>query len=65
MKIIGEKLTEKEMLSVKGGSCMLCHCYDGTGVWYADYEDATGIQHALDVYCEGSDGQCNSSGICG
>ncbi|MGW8123661.1 hypothetical protein ACV07N_13475 [Roseivirga echinicomitans] len=64
MKIIGEKLSNQELLSVKGGACMFCHCHDGTGAWYGDYSDPQDIIDALLTYCSGTTGQCNASQIC-
>lgn len=63
MKIIGEKLSSKEMLSVKGGVCLMCYCEDMSAVWYADYDDVSDSLTAIDNYC-GGEGECDDSGIC-
>ncbi|MGW8121889.1 hypothetical protein ACV07N_04445 [Roseivirga echinicomitans] len=40
MKIIGEKLSQQEMLMVKGGIVLCCHCGFGgapPGSWFPSY----------------------------
>ena len=64
MKFIGIKLSNQEMLNVKGGGpCQLCYCNSIPGLWYGIYNSNEAISDAVDAYCDG-DGDCNSSDIC-
>ena len=58
MKIIGEKLTNQEMLNTKGGLCALCYCHDLTGVWYADYDSFQDSDNDIQSFCDGN-GTCD------
>lgn len=59
MRIIGEKLNNKELLSIKGGLeyCYKCDCGSGTGEWVTSRTTYPLIE--LVIYCgAGHDGDC-------
>ena len=62
MKIIGEKLSNKDMLQVKGGASFICTCNDGSGQWIADYDDTQDMVDDINDYCydigNGGGGSC-------
>jgi hypothetical protein len=62
MKIIGEKLSNQEMLSVKGGgSCYQCTCGGGqVGSWLQTASSATSSQW-LENCGAGNTGTCEST----
>lgn len=64
MKTIGEKLTDNQLLLIKGGSvpCYDCECLSGpnTGtVWSENYADVFAIMDGIECNCGAS-----SSGKC-
>lgn len=67
MKIIGEKLTNNELLMIKGGSFASfdCKCTSGPkngDTWTADYDTALAILAGIESKCgESSNGECNAS----
>ena len=56
MKNLGIPLTKNELLSIKGsiggGSCYMCACADGSGVWVSN-------SSAIGSHCSGSTGYCD------
>ncbi len=60
MKIIGEKLTQNELLLIKGGveECWSCYCYDGSANWVGNYSHAATANATTNTYCY-SGGNCN------
>ena len=62
MKIIGEKLSNDEMLSVKGGQCYTCTCNDGSGAWLSEYVLQSEMDNDIAAYCydigNGGGGSC-------
>lgn len=56
MKIIGEKLSKKQLLSIKGGGCYHCTCGpNSSGAWLSN---STANSEDWDEYCLGVTGSC-------